>query len=88
MFSGYEFLITLSLSHSQSVVELIKTHFRQKSSAPEPPLIPTFPVPSHEEPRCSCFVESEAAGVSPVKLVNLHANISARLSSILVNSFQ
>ncbi|KAB1209292.1 putative zinc protease PqqL [Morella rubra] len=49
-------------SDTQSVVELIKTHFGQKSSASEPPLIPTFPVPSHEEPRCSCFVESEAAG--------------------------
>ncbi|XP_030953176.1 zinc protease PQQL-like isoform X1 [Quercus lobata] len=49
-------------SNTQGVVELIKTHFGQKSSAPEPPLIPKFTVPSHEEPRFSCFVESEAAG--------------------------
>lgn len=49
-------------SDTQSVVELIKTHFGQKSSAPEPPLIRKFTVPSHEEPRFSCFVESEAAG--------------------------
>ncbi|XP_062090970.1 zinc protease PQQL-like isoform X2 [Humulus lupulus] len=49
-------------SDTQSVVELIKTHFGHKVSAPEPPLIPTFAVPSHEEPRFSCFVESEAAG--------------------------
>ncbi|XP_062148705.1 zinc protease PQQL-like isoform X1 [Alnus glutinosa] len=49
-------------SDTQSVVELIKTHFGQKSSAPDPPLIPTFPVPPHEHPRFSCFVESEAAG--------------------------
>lgn len=48
----------------KSVVELIKTHFGHKVSAPGPPVIPTFPVPSHEEPRFSCFVESEAAGVS------------------------
>ena len=48
----------------KSVVELVRTHFGDKSSAPEPPLIPTFSVPSHEEPRFSCFVESEAAGVS------------------------
>ncbi|KAL5573042.1 hypothetical protein UlMin_022639 [Ulmus minor] len=49
-------------SDTQSVVELIKTHFGHKSSVPEPPLIPTFSIPSHEEPRFSCFVESEAAG--------------------------
>lgn len=47
---------------TQSVVELIKTHFGHKISAPELPLIPTFPVPPHEDPRFSCFVESEAAG--------------------------
>lgn len=39
-------------------------HFGEKCSAPEPPIIPTFQVPCHEEPRFSCFVESEAAGVS------------------------
>ncbi|POO00604.1 Coenzyme PQQ biosynthesis protein [Trema orientale] len=49
-------------SDTQSVVEMIKTHFGHKVSAPEPPVIPTFSVPSHEEPRFSCFVESEAAG--------------------------
>ncbi|KAF4371416.1 hypothetical protein F8388_001944 [Cannabis sativa] len=49
-------------SDTESVVELIKTHFGHKVSAPEPPVIPTFSVPSHNEPRFSCFVESEAAG--------------------------
>jgi len=48
----------------QDVVELIKTHFGQKIPDPDPPLMPTFQVPSHDEPRFSCFVESEAAGVS------------------------
>ncbi|XP_015889207.3 zinc protease PQQL-like isoform X2 [Ziziphus jujuba] len=49
-------------SDTQSVVELIKTHFGHKNSAHTPPVLPSFPVPSHEEPRFSCFVESEAAG--------------------------
>ncbi|KAK8921287.1 hypothetical protein KSP39_PZI019966 [Platanthera zijinensis] len=50
-------------SDSQSVVELIKTHFGQKTSISQPPpVIPEFDVPSHKEPRFSCFVESEAAG--------------------------
>ncbi|KAI9119409.1 hypothetical protein K1719_010084 [Acacia pycnantha] len=49
-------------SDTQGVVELIKTHFGQKIPAPDPPRIPTFLVPSHEEPRFSCFVESEASG--------------------------
>ncbi|XP_054811480.1 zinc protease PQQL-like isoform X3 [Prosopis cineraria] len=49
-------------SDTQDVIELIKTHFGQKIPAPDPPCIPKFPVPSHEEPRYSCFVESEAAG--------------------------
>jgi hypothetical protein len=49
----------------QVVVDMIKTHFGEKPPANCPPLpIPDFPVPSHEEPRISCFVESEAAGVS------------------------
>lgn len=48
----------------QGVVELIRVHFGQKSSSHEPPDIPNFPVPSHDEPRFSCFIESEAAGVS------------------------
>ncbi|KAL3829959.1 hypothetical protein ACJIZ3_018761 [Penstemon smallii] len=47
---------------TQGVVELIKTHFEDKTPAPDPPLIPQFTVPSHEEPRFSSFVESEAAG--------------------------
>ncbi|CAI9100506.1 OLC1v1037622C1 [Oldenlandia corymbosa var. corymbosa] len=47
---------------TQSVVELIKLHFGPKFSAPDPPVIPYFPVPSHKEPRFSCFVDSEAAG--------------------------
>ncbi|CAL5358910.1 unnamed protein product [Camellia sinensis] len=42
-------------SDTQSVVELIRTHFGDKSSSPDPPLLPLFPVPSHEEPRFSCF---------------------------------
>lgn len=53
------------------VVELIKTHFGDKHSAPEAPLIPTFQVPSHEEPRFSYFVESETSGVSVVCLILL-----------------
>lgn len=52
---------------TQAVVELIKEHFGQKAPAPiPPPTIPEFPVPSHEEPRFSCFVESEAAGSAVV----------------------
>ncbi|KAK6236436.1 hypothetical protein SCA6_011773 [Theobroma cacao] len=49
-------------SDTKSVVELIRTHFGEKNSATDPPIIPLFPVPSHEGPRFSCFVESEAAG--------------------------
>ncbi|XP_015571815.1 zinc protease PQQL-like isoform X2 [Ricinus communis] len=49
-------------SDTKSVVELIKMHFGQKVSERDPPQIPVFQVPSHEEPRFSCFVESEAAG--------------------------
>ncbi|KAG2598443.1 hypothetical protein PVAP13_5KG369400 [Panicum virgatum] len=52
---------------TQAVVELIKEHFGQKAPGPlPPPVIPEFPVPSHEEPRFSCFVESEAAGSAVV----------------------
>ncbi|XP_044463821.1 zinc protease PQQL-like isoform X1 [Mangifera indica] len=47
---------------TESVVELIKTHFGQKNSATDPPVIPIFPVPSHQEPHFSRFIESEAAG--------------------------
>ncbi|KAL6958556.1 hypothetical protein U1Q18_048858 [Sarracenia purpurea var. burkii] len=49
-------------SDTQNVVELIRTHFGDKFSAPDPPLLPYFKVPSHVEPRFSCFAESEAAG--------------------------
>ncbi|XP_071721497.1 zinc protease PQQL-like isoform X2 [Rutidosis leptorrhynchoides] len=49
-------------SDTQSVAELIKTHFGSKVSATEYLSPPRFLVPSHEEPRISCFVESEAAG--------------------------
>ncbi|GLT79043.1 hypothetical protein SLA2020_505530 [Shorea laevis] len=45
---------------TKSVVELIKTHFGQKTSASNPTAVPNFPVPSHEQPRYSCFVDSEA----------------------------
>uniref|UniRef100_A0A453EX77 Zinc protease pqqL n=1 Tax=Aegilops tauschii subsp. strangulata TaxID=200361 RepID=A0A453EX77_AEGTS len=52
---------------TQAVVELIKEHFGQKASIScPPPVIPEFPVPSHIEPRFSCFVESEAAGSAVV----------------------
>lgn len=48
---------------TQSVVELIKTHFGEKVPiSGSPPVIPEYPVPSHTEPRFSCFIESEAAG--------------------------
>ncbi|KAL6558843.1 hypothetical protein OROMI_019193 [Orobanche minor] len=49
---------------TQSVVELIKTYFEDKTPALDPPLIPQFTVPSHDEPRFSSFVEREAAGSS------------------------
>ncbi|KVI12277.1 Metalloenzyme, LuxS/M16 peptidase-like protein [Cynara cardunculus var. scolymus] len=49
-------------SDTKSVVELIKTHFGSKVSATDYLETPRFLVPSHEEPRISCFVESEAAG--------------------------
>ncbi|KAL8102510.1 zinc protease PQQL-like isoform X2 [Apium graveolens] len=47
---------------TQIVVELIKMYFGNKISASNPPPIPHFLVPSHEEPRYSCLLESEAAG--------------------------
>ncbi|KAL4571854.1 hypothetical protein LXL04_018620 [Taraxacum kok-saghyz] len=49
-------------SDTKSVVELIKTHFGWKVSANDYIEIPKFLVPSHEDPRISCFVESETAG--------------------------
>ncbi|XVE79893.1 hypothetical protein DITRI_Ditri14bG0093700 [Diplodiscus trichospermus] len=54
---------------TKNVVELIRTHFGEKNSTPNPPIIPLFPVPSHEEPRFSCFVGSEAAGVEEIHCV-------------------
>ncbi|OMO67365.1 hypothetical protein CCACVL1_20587 [Corchorus capsularis] len=48
-------------SDTKSVIELIKTHFGHKHSALDPPPIPQFPVPSHEDPRFSYFVEPEAS---------------------------
>lgn len=60
-------IIFFPVSFWQSVVELIKTHFGSKVSASDYVDIPRFLVPSHEEPRISCFVESEAAGVSVLK---------------------
>ncbi|KAL2251128.1 UNVERIFIED_CONTAM: Zinc protease PQQL-like protein [Sesamum indicum] len=47
---------------TQSVVELIKTHFEDKIPVLDPPFIPRFTVPSHAESRFSSLVESEAAG--------------------------
>ncbi|XP_068652946.1 zinc protease PQQL-like [Aristolochia californica] len=49
-------------SDKQSVVDLIHMHFGQKVADTVPPQLPDFPVPTHEEPRFSCFVESEAGG--------------------------
>ncbi|KAH1105483.1 hypothetical protein J1N35_009251 [Gossypium stocksii] len=49
-------------SDTKSVIELIKTHFGHKYSALDPPSIPHFKVPSHEDPRFSYFVEPEASG--------------------------
>eukprot|EP01018_Ginkgo_biloba_P031588 Gb_11763 [translate_table: standard] len=52
---------------TQSVVDLIKIHFEQKHSLPgSPSTLPVFTVPSHEEPRFSCFAEAEAGGSAVV----------------------
>ncbi|XVF34974.1 hypothetical protein REPUB_Repub18cG0104500 [Reevesia pubescens] len=51
---------------TKSVVELIRTHFGHKTSKPHLPPIPQFPVPSHEEPRFSYFVEPEASWSSVI----------------------
>ncbi|XP_020080244.1 zinc protease PQQL-like [Ananas comosus] len=62
-FSNMAVVAVGDFSDTQSVVELIKAHFGQKVSVTgSSPPIPDFPVPSHKEPRFSCFVESEAAG--------------------------
>ncbi|OMO91640.1 hypothetical protein COLO4_18245 [Corchorus olitorius] len=57
----YDDYWTLVFQGSKSVIELIKTHFGHKHSALDPPPIPQFPVPSHEDPRFSYFVEPEAS---------------------------
>ncbi|CAA3027767.1 zinc protease PQQL-like isoform X1 [Olea europaea subsp. europaea] len=59
---------------TQSVIELIRTHFGEKIPAVDPPLIPHFSVPSHEEPRFSSFVESEAAGSAVMISCKILAN--------------
>ncbi|KAL2930027.1 Zinc protease PQQL-like [Bienertia sinuspersici] len=46
----------LMMAGSKSVVELIRMHFEQKSSAHETPDVPRFPVPAHEEPRFSLMI--------------------------------
>ncbi|KAL5728894.1 hypothetical protein ACHQM5_001921 [Ranunculus cassubicifolius] len=61
-------------SDTQSVVELIKMHFGQKINAHSPPLVPYYPVPSHTEPRFSCFVESEACGTAVMISCKMQAN--------------
>lgn len=57
-------------------MELIRTHFEGKNSGPDPPIIPSFPVPSHEDPCFSCFVESEAAGVSTLQVLNIFEHMA------------
>ncbi|XVF49051.1 hypothetical protein PTKIN_Ptkin03bG0237800 [Pterospermum kingtungense] len=47
-------------AETKTVVELIRTHFGHKTSMPGLPSIPHFPVPSHEEPRFSSFMEPDA----------------------------
>ncbi|XVF49053.1 hypothetical protein PTKIN_Ptkin03bG0238000 [Pterospermum kingtungense] len=47
-------------AETKSVVELIRTHFGHKTSRPDLPSIPHFPVPSHEEPRFSSFVKPKS----------------------------
>ncbi|KAL2501112.1 Insulinase (Peptidase family M16) protein [Forsythia ovata] len=59
---------------AQSVIELIRTHFGDKIPAVDPPPIPHFSVPSHEEPRFSSFVESEAAGSAVMISCKILAN--------------
>ncbi|KAJ0986521.1 hypothetical protein J5N97_004877 [Dioscorea zingiberensis] len=72
---------------TQSVVELIKIHFGEKVPSHVPPVIPVLPVPSHNEPRFSCFVESEAAGhfFRNEPIVGIEYELSYRRPSCLVN---
>ncbi|KAJ0813201.1 putative peptidase M16 [Helianthus annuus] len=55
-------IVVGDFSDTKSVVDLIKTHFGSKVFATDYVDIPRFLVPSHEEPRISCFMEFEAAG--------------------------
>lgn len=62
--------------NTQSVVDLIKTHFEDKSAylnGEIPATIPVYPVPNHEEPRFSCFGEAEAGGSAVVVSCKLPA---------------
>lgn len=61
---------------TQSVVDLIRTHFEDKYAdlnGEIPASIPVYPVPSHEEPRFSCFGEAEAGGSAVVVSCKLPA---------------
>ncbi|XP_024516679.1 zinc protease PQQL-like [Selaginella moellendorffii] len=54
---------------TESVVELIKLHFQEKDPVVEKRAyneLPLYHVPSHEEPRFSCFAETEAGGSAVV----------------------
>lgn len=54
---------------TQSVVDLIRTHFESKCTdlnGEIPTTIPQYPVPAHDEPRFSCFGEAEAGGSAVV----------------------
>ncbi|KAE8698399.1 Mitochondrial-processing peptidase subunit beta [Hibiscus syriacus] len=53
-------------SDTKRVIELIKINFGHKYSALDPPPIPQFKVPPHEDPRFSYFVEPEASGSAVV----------------------
>ncbi|KAH9801198.1 zinc protease PQQL-like [Citrus sinensis] len=46
----------------------------KKKSATDPPVIPKFPVPSHQEPRFSCFIESEAGGSAVIVSYKMPVN--------------
>ncbi|KAI4380729.1 hypothetical protein MLD38_006890 [Melastoma candidum] len=61
-------------SDTESVVELIKTHFGEKEANFEYSPIPTFTVPGHEEPRFSYFVEREASGSAVMISYKMSAN--------------
>ncbi|MCO5571807.1 hypothetical protein L7F22_025555 [Adiantum nelumboides] len=61
---------------TQSVVDLIRTHFEDKYAdlnGEVPATIPVYPVPSHDEPRFSCFGEAEAGGSAVVVSCKLPA---------------